>query len=194
MNAREIEAAIVAELQHVVDGRAAPKVSELRARLACSLGELRQVIASMRMKGKLRWDELRLSPSMLEDPASAAVTPQESASTAVVQPEPEPKAQEPAPQPIADQVRAEALQNGKRRRIARCTGRIHPVDLSLPERIQTEMAAEPQDLIKAIHRRHPSLWARSVQLSRQLAVLPATALYQALELGLDALERKELGQ
>jgi hypothetical protein len=96
-------------------------------------------------------------------------------------------------QPLSETVRREAELSSARRRLAQSTGTVCSVldaaaPASLAERIQTALAETPADLIKAVHRRHPPLWARAVALGRAMGMLPATALYDAIERGLTAME------
>lgn len=95
---------------------------------------------------------------------------------------------------VRERVEAEAAASGARRRLAQSTGTVsHILDLNpgLVERIQTELADSPSDLIKAVTRKHPVLWRRAVLLGRATGMSPAGALYRAIEAGLDALERTQ---
>lgn len=104
----------------------------------------------------------------------------------------------PAHEPeIARQVREEAEELRSRRYRARSTGTVRvPLelrkfgvpDLSFGEGVATMLAETPHDLIAAVHRKHPQLWKRVIQLGRAEQRRPAEALYAALERGLDELE------
>lgn len=98
--------------------------------------------------------------------------------------------------PIAEQVKHEAEVLGARRRLA---GSISSgsrdlataAPLTVAEQVQSEIAAEPVDLMRAINRRHPLLWKRVLELGRSRGDrMPSIALYDVIEAGLEQLERK----
>jgi hypothetical protein len=110
----------------------------------------------------------------------------------------------PAHEPeISRLVREEATAAGARRYRARSTGTVRqPLellalkmpDLSLVETVSSMLAEDPHDLVAAIHRKHPPLWRRILQLGRATGQRPAEALYAALERGLDELEQSPPAQ
>lgn len=102
---------------------------------------------------------------------------------------------------IARLVREEAESATGRRRLARCTGTVRqPLearkfkipDLTLHEGVATMLAEDPQDIMRAVQRKHPATWRRVVLLARQLGQSPMQTLYAALERGLDQLETTEV--
>jgi hypothetical protein len=58
------------------------------------------------------------------------------------------------------------------------------------EALQSALAETPEDLMAAVRRKHPQLWRRTLALSRAERVTPASALYAALETGLDQREQE----
>jgi hypothetical protein len=63
-----------------------------------------------------------------------------------------------------------------------------PSNLSAVETIQSLLAEDPQDLMRAIMRTHQDLWRRCILLGRARGETAAAAMYAALERGLGGLE------
>lgn len=263
------ELAIVAELRKIPPPA---NLTELRLALGLTAAEALVAVHALRFAGKLKWDKLELSPSMLagDDPAqgSAGAPPVEeggaelqasaveappsgpddpddypgevndtaaselqapvdgrrhnthnaaghdggfvpkrlahaagvhaantrAATRPVAVPEHEPE--------VARQVREETEETLGRRRWARSTATVsQPLeirkfgkDLDFTEGLQTLLVERPQDLMRAIERRHPALWRRVILLGRGRGERPGQALYAALEAGLAALEPQPSSQ
>ena len=95
-------------------------------------------------------------------------------------------------------IREQAADTVARRRLARSTGTVsHPLelrkfgvpDMDFAEGVASLLVEEPKDLIAAVTRKHPQLWRRVILLGRRAGKRPAEVLFEALEAGLDAIER-----
>lgn len=170
----DIEPRIVAALFGVPRGQRLG-FAKLRSIIKCDAPQLSAAIKAMREDGAIDADRIALTAAKRAEVERAAA---------------------PAPPvlTLAEQVKQEASTLGARRAAARSTGSVKkPVgvdrpELSLVEQIQSELARHPEDVIRAINRRHPDLWQRVLKLGRSLDEHPATALYRALAAGLDVLE------
>lgn len=98
---------------------------------------------------------------------------------------------------VARAVREEVEDVRDRRRRANSTSTVRqPLelrkfgvpDLNLVEGVQSLVVEVPHDLMVAVNRKHPQLWRRVIMVGRARGELPAAALYEALERGLDELE------
>jgi hypothetical protein len=98
---------------------------------------------------------------------------------------------------VARQVREECNELAGRRSRARSTATVRqPLelrkygvpDMDLSEAIGTMLTDSPQAVMRAVSRKHPGLWRRSILLSRTRGESPMQALYAALERGLAELE------
>jgi hypothetical protein len=246
---KTIECALVDELRLCAGGKA-PTMSELRRQVDCTAAELSEVIQALRFQGKLQWDRLALSPSMLagavarEETAGALPAAEGGAAPISVSVEVPPSgpddperdypgevndkklapaapvstfghrgrhtaqtraANKPVPPPrheleVERQVREEANETVGRRQLGRSTATVRqPLelrkfgvpDLSFAEGCASLLAETPQDLMRAIERKHVATWRRVIQLGRARGERPAEALYAALAAGLAALEGDE---
>jgi hypothetical protein len=107
----------------------------------------------------------------------------------------------PAHEPeIARLVREEGNEASDRRRLARSTGTVRqPLeirkfgipDLNVPETVTCMLAEDPQDVMRAISRKHPATWRRVILLARATGKTPMQTLYATLERGLELLEPQE---
>ena len=221
MSAAQAETAVVEALR-----RGAGTQREIARVAKLPIAEVARSVQRLRFKGKIKFDKLELSESMLAAGANPAAgveagsedAPNEGAAAA----DPPAAAPEPAPArpkrrygerpnlariraeaerdpgeagSVVDRIEAEAAATTARRRLARSTGTVTspipgrrgelPEDLTGIEMIQTVAMKSPADLIKALDRKHPELWARCVALGRALGQRPAEALYRALESGLE---------
>lgn len=107
----------------------------------------------------------------------------------------------PAHEPeIARLVREEGNEASDRRRLARSTGTVRqPLeirkfgipDLNVSETVTCMLAEDPQDVMRAISRKHPATWRRVILLARATGKTPMQTLYATLERGLELLEPQE---
>jgi hypothetical protein len=246
---KTIECGLVDELRLCAGGKA-PTMSELRRQIDCTAAELSEVIQALRFQGKLSWDTLALSPSMLAgavaregtagalpaaeggaEPVSVEVPPSgpddperdypgevNDKSEPIGKPAPAAPvstfghrgrhaaqtraANKPVPPPrheleVERQVREEANETVGRRQLGRSTATVRqPLelrkfgvpDLSFAEGVHSLLAETPQDLMRAIERKHVATWRRIILLSRTRGERPAQSLYAVLEAGLASLE------
>jgi hypothetical protein len=196
-SARQVDEAVIAALRAFPAGEAA-RAAEVRAALGCTAAELKASRERLQYQGKLLWGRLELAPSMREGQADdrAAVTAADREKAPdprpLHEPEPAPARTRSAPPPaIPNSAATEAAVPSGRRHQARKAEEPERFDppLSVPELIQTGLAATPADLVRAVNRRHPEMWRRAVRLGRAHGVLPSIALYDALDRGLTALEQ-----
>lgn len=156
---------VIATLRAVPEGQLAT-MSGLRAEIGCGQRDLQVAVRRLRNLGKIAWDRLELSASLLE----AA----------------------PAPATIAEQVKAEAKETAKRRTRARSVGTVRRTldkrRVSPAEAIASAFLDEPHDAIAHVKRAWPPLWARVLAIGREMDCLPGVALFRALEAGLDCME------
>jgi len=194
MSPREIDDALVAALR-VIDGHAVGTsgMAALRQTIGCTTSDLRLSIQRLQMKGKLEWNKVALTSSMIDQDVSRADTQTQGdadGAGAEWSSASSPSPPEPAPIAIKEQVRREAEAAGSRRRKARMIGQGNNgmAMPSLVERIQTALVEEPADLMRAVNRKHPELWSRVLQLGRAIDQSPALTLYRAIEAGLAVIE------
>lgn len=91
-------------------------------------------------------------------------------------------------------VRAEALESGERRRVARSTGHSVTLDLrpTVGERIASLLVETPADVIRLCARQWPALWQRVLAQAREEQVRPGPMLMTVIERGLDAMADQAL--
>jgi len=203
----------------------AASLSAIREATGLKAAEVSAAVQAMRYQGKVAFGRLELSPSMMVEAVKKTLPrseqEQDSAAAAAREASPghaaeagrdvpasgeEPDAQsgggDKAPPPparptsrLAEEVNAEAREQGDRRRSARMitgTTRGLPRPLTATA-IQTLEPPEPSEVVRAVNRVHPRLWRRCVAVARPLNISPFAALYRALGAGLDLIEA-DLGE
>jgi hypothetical protein len=88
---------------------------------------------------------------------------------------------------VTSTAAAPAPRRGRKRQRIPAASALELGDLSLVEAVQTAIAEDPEDLIRAVGRTHYDLWRRCIDLGRVLEQRPALVLYRALALGLDVI-------
>lgn len=184
MSPRAEEEAVVAALR-----AGAEKPAAVRAATGLTVSAVAAAVQRLRYQGKIKFDRLELSASMLADPPPAI-------EGQAFEPEAIEGAAGQVPTPIAAPTFAEASA-GRPAGAPKMGGGIvfepiapvaAPARLTLAERVQTLAVAGAEDLEEHVEAQHKALWWRIVFLGRAMRVSPARALQRAIAAGLAALE------
>lgn len=85
---------------------------------------------------------------------------------------------------LADEIRAEALETGRRRRMARRDGGVrNPLSPDVVA-VQRALLAEPEDGFAFLRRKWPGLLGDTIKLARADEVTPATMIVRVMEAGI----------